>query len=94
MEEKRQYTDKFMLRLPDGMRDRIKLSADINGRSMNAEIVSSLEEKYPRLSDDPKLERLKKLMVKYLYDNAGFTNEEEAELNTLILTVRMSNTDK
>lgn len=40
-------SDKFMLRLPDGMRDRIKAAADANGRSMNAEIVATLEEKYP-----------------------------------------------
>jgi hypothetical protein len=40
-------SDKFMLRMPDGMRDRIKAVADTNNRSMNAEIVSSLEEKYP-----------------------------------------------
>jgi hypothetical protein len=39
--------DKFMLRLPPGMRDRIKAVADRNGRSMNAEIVSTLEETYP-----------------------------------------------
>jgi len=46
-EEKRTLSDKFMLRLPDGMRDRIKLAADANNRSMNAEIVATLEEKYP-----------------------------------------------
>lgn len=40
-------SDKFMLRLPDGMRDRIKKKAEFNNRSMNAEIVASLEEKYP-----------------------------------------------
>jgi len=39
-------SDKFMLRLPDGMRDRIKLSADKNGRSMNAEIVARLQATY------------------------------------------------
>lgn len=40
-------SDRFMLRLPDGMRDRIKASAEANNRSMNAEIVATLEEKYP-----------------------------------------------
>ncbi|MEM9050289.1 MAG: Arc family DNA-binding protein [Pseudomonadota bacterium] len=32
-----------MLRLPDGMRDRIKAAAAANGRSMNAEIVAQLD---------------------------------------------------
>nr|WP_051686593.1 Arc family DNA-binding protein [Ochrobactrum sp. UNC390CL2Tsu3S39] len=40
--------DKFVLRLPDGMRERIKREADTNNRSMNAEIVATLEERYPQ----------------------------------------------
>lgn len=36
-----------MLRLPDGLRDRIKAAAEANNRSMNAEIVGVLEEKFP-----------------------------------------------
>ncbi|NEH85293.1 Arc family DNA-binding protein [Rhizobium leguminosarum bv. trifolii] len=43
-------SDQFPLRLPDGMRDRIKDAADKNGRSMNAEIVAALEEAYPERS--------------------------------------------
>jgi len=36
--------DKFMLRLPDGMRDSIAELAKKHGRSMNAQIVHILEE--------------------------------------------------
>lgn len=43
-------SDQFMIRLPDGMRDRIKAAADANGRSMNAEIVATLEDQYPARS--------------------------------------------
>lgn len=39
--------DKFMLRMPDGMRDRIRAAAENNNRSMNAEIVASLLKLYP-----------------------------------------------
>ena len=35
--------DKFMLRLPDDLRDQIKLDADAAGRTMNAEIVNRLQ---------------------------------------------------
>ncbi|MBD8906551.1 Arc family DNA-binding protein [Methylorubrum zatmanii] len=35
--------DKFVLRLPDGMRDRLKVEAEANKRSMNAEIVARLD---------------------------------------------------
>lgn len=37
----REY-DRFILRLPDGMRERVQDRAKINGRSMNAEIVAIL----------------------------------------------------
>lgn len=42
-EENRTLSDKFMLRLPDGMREKIKAAADEAGRSMNAEIVHRLD---------------------------------------------------
>ena len=42
--------DQFIIRLPDGMRERIRHAADQNNRSMNAEIVATLEEKYPEPS--------------------------------------------
>lgn len=41
-----QTQDKFVLRLPDGMRDRIKAAAEANNRSMNAEIVDVLEQHF------------------------------------------------
>jgi len=36
-------SDQFQLRLPDGMRDRLKTRAENNGRSMNTEIVACIE---------------------------------------------------
>ena len=39
-------SDKFMLRFPDGLRDRIKAEADENKRSMNAEIIARLESSF------------------------------------------------
>lgn len=51
-------SDRFMLRLPDGMRDRIKAAAEANNRSMNAEVVASLEEKYPDPREDLELSTL------------------------------------
>ena len=75
-------SDKFIVRLPDGMRERIKAAAEANNRSMNAEIVATLEREYPapRSSDEflrdvmahldslPAEERPRKLesMIRYL----------------------------
>lgn len=41
--------EKFVVRLPAGLRDRIKEASAANNRSMNAEIVDTLEQKYPSL---------------------------------------------
>lgn len=35
--------DQFVLRFPDGLRDRVKNAAQRNRRSMNAEIIAALE---------------------------------------------------
>lgn len=39
--------DKIVLRLPDGMKERIRRAADENGRSVNAELVTLLDRTYP-----------------------------------------------
>lgn len=41
---KPQIEDKYVLRFPDGMRDRLKDEAAKNGRSLNAEIIQRLSE--------------------------------------------------
>ncbi|MFC4927861.1 Arc family DNA-binding protein [Delftia deserti] len=38
--------DKVLVRMPDGMRDRIKVAAKASNRTMNAEIVARLEESF------------------------------------------------
>lgn len=43
-------SDQFMVRLPEGIRDKIAVAAEANGRSMNAEIVARIEE-YPELKE-------------------------------------------
>ncbi|SMP34307.1 Arc family DNA-binding protein [Shimia sagamensis] len=47
IERKPQDLDKFIVRLPDGMRERIKVKAAQNNRNMNAEVVTAREEKFP-----------------------------------------------
>lgn len=39
-------SDRFIIRLPDGMRDRIAASAKESGRSMNSEVVARLQASY------------------------------------------------
>lgn len=49
--------DRFQVRLPTGLRERIAAAAKANSRSMNSEIVATLEEKYPA-PEGPDLESL------------------------------------
>lgn len=50
-ESNRAWKAQYMLRMPEGLRDRIKSKAEENGRSMNAEIVQVLEREYPAPTD-------------------------------------------
>lgn len=52
-DQNRTLQDKFMLRLPDGMRDRLKDEARKSGRSLNAEIIHRLANSLdaPQFSD-------------------------------------------
>jgi|GEM_PF-3896209 len=87
MTESRSLTDKFMLRLPDGMRDRIKAKADENGRSMNAEIVATLEDKYPyRVFDAVELARFLALLPT---DNSEKTKRYIDEINESLRRQRL-----
>ncbi|HRQ59828.1 MAG TPA: Arc family DNA-binding protein [Azoarcus taiwanensis] len=40
------HADKYIVRFPDGMRDRLKASGQAAGRSLNAEIVFRLEQSF------------------------------------------------
>lgn len=46
-EQNRTLDAQYLLRLTSSLRDRIKAAAAENNRSMNAEIVATLEEKFP-----------------------------------------------
>lgn len=51
-------SDKFMLRLPDGMRGRVATSAKAAGRSMNAEIVARLQQSFDNADEVRRLRLL------------------------------------
>ncbi|MBM3090263.1 Arc family DNA-binding protein [Ensifer sp. T173] len=44
--------DKLLLRFPEGMREQIKASADLMGRSMNAEVIQRLKRSFMDEDDD------------------------------------------
>lgn len=62
--------DQFNVRFPSGMRDRIRMAAEENGRSMNAEIIATLEAAYPEPMDESGARALLDYML-------GATTQEE-----------------
>lgn len=58
--------ERFLVRLPQGMRDRIAEVAKANNRSMNAEIVARLERSFEDIDGDSKLidEVLQKILAR------------------------------
>jgi hypothetical protein len=46
------HLDKIVVRLPDGLKERIKKAADANKRSVNQELVTTLEAAYPAPDPD------------------------------------------
>lgn len=71
--------DKFVVRLPDGMRERIAEIARVQHRSMNSEIVRRLEESM--VGDDPQSAAI---------DHEHLSKEEKA----IVLTVRKLSASK
>lgn len=55
--------DRFIVRMPDGLRDRIAHAAKANNRSMNSEVVATLEEKYPG-DDEAKIREIQAIVKK------------------------------
>jgi Arc-like DNA binding domain len=63
--------DKFVLRLPNGMRDRIKSKADRAGLSMNEAIVWCLEQYFPAAKTiDEKIDELVEMVAILKGDNS------------------------
>lgn len=55
MSDEKQYpsqlADRFQIRMPEGLRDRIRSAAEANNRSMNAEIIARLEKSFAETVD-------------------------------------------
>lgn len=71
-----QTQDKFVVRLPEGMRDRIAEAATRNSRSMNAEIVARLQSSFGEglnaiTEPEDFLKRLEAIMAKHGYVRGG-----------------------
>lgn len=58
-------SDKFIIRLPDGMRDRIKTDAEQHGRTMNAEIIARLEAYTDSPSNSDSLDEIRETLIKH-----------------------------
>lgn len=72
-------SDKIMLRVPDGMRDRLKDEAAANNRSMNSEIVARLEASFSESDISAREARLERAL-----DNLLMQRDDEAKQNAAL----------
>ncbi|ORE94054.1 helix-turn-helix domain-containing protein [Stappia sp. 22II-S9-Z10] len=66
-----------MVRLPDGLRERIKAAAESNTRSMNAEIVSTLMEAYPGVGNPEQIASEIRHLIKKMGDTPSAEQLDE-----------------
>lgn len=66
--------DRFIVRMPDGMRERIAAIAKENSRSMNAEIVRVLEEAFPPEPSPAQLEESIAELLRFASRSGGSPN--------------------
>ncbi|MBO9108729.1 Arc family DNA-binding protein [Agrobacterium sp. S2/73] len=77
--------NRFIIRMPEGLRDRIKAVAEQNNRSMNAEIVGTLQSYYPERMTLPDLrDYLRDLTSSYVDSPSGEILEEIISMVELV----------
>lgn len=84
-EVNRAWKDQYMLRFPDGMRDRIKQSAEVTGRSMNAEIVQRLKWSFEEAEDEALRIALPSETLNALMTDAALNGVQDEELAAEII---------
>lgn len=73
-------TVQIALRLSPTLRDRIKVAADQAGRSVNSELVATLEEKYPEPKPSYSVAEMVEY-IQYLKEQAGDDQNKIAEVD-------------
>lgn len=71
------HADKYIIRFPEGMRDRIAAAAKANGRSMNSELIARLEASFEQAESD----LLKETLIAELQTNSAV---QRAQIERLI----------
>lgn len=54
------HLDQYLVRFPEGLRNRLKDAAKTNNRSMNAEIIARLEDSFDQSDMSARLDALEK----------------------------------
>ncbi len=85
-----------MLRLPDGMRERVREAAEQNKRSMNAEIIARLEASFSPATDQGGITVPRHEWLKMLHEIERFAEgaEKIIEAGRVISTKHKSESEK
>ncbi|TAY68441.1 Arc family DNA-binding protein [Rhizobium leguminosarum] len=86
-------SDKFMLRLPDGMREELKEKAAANGRSMNTEIITRLEDSFESGNQAPSsIDEIAKLAARQLTSAPHIPMKDREAIWSLYETIKLEET--
>lgn len=87
-------TVQYQLRLPEGLRDRVKSSAEKKNRSMNADIVARLEQSFLKdfHSANTGFPVLLAAIIDFLPRDGRYTEQEASDFSTRLIQ-HMTNPD-
>lgn len=71
----RQQQEKFIVRFPDGMRDKLSEAAKASGRSMNAEIVHRIAQSFNEAATAITEEAVRKIVREEIYAAGHLTGQ-------------------
>ena len=79
-----QLADRFQVRMPDGLRDRLRDAAEANKRSMNAEIIARLEASFEQAGELEFYRRVAEDRDRAMTEGLQALEEKYAELAALV----------
>ncbi|NKK87564.1 Arc family DNA-binding protein [Rhizobium leguminosarum bv. viciae] len=88
-----QEQDKYVVRFPDGMRDRLKDEAAKNSRSLNAEIIARLEDSFENSNRAPSsIDEIAKSAARQLTNAPHIPIKDREAIWSLYETIKLEET--
>ncbi len=88
-----QLAERFQIRMPEGMRDALREAAEKNGRSMNTEIITRLEDSFESGNQAPSsIDEIAKLAARQLTNAPHIPMKDREAIWSLYETIKLEET--